>query len=199
MEHENHHDHHTNGRHEHHGKSSIGLFDDDSILMKIGLKNGQTFLDGGCADGHFSIAASRLVGDGGRIHSFDVHKPSLDSLRSEITLKGISNIDVHDHDLREKLPLDNLSIDHLFLSNVLHGFAYNKELDVVIFNLIKVLRKDGSLTLIEWDKDNVSRGPPKDHRLSFIEIRDLLEPYGFTSILKENVGSEHVLMSFKMV
>jgi cyclopropane fatty-acyl-phospholipid synthase-like methyltransferase len=49
-------------RHQHKGRSSIGFLDTGMILSGIGLKAGDSFLDDGCGDGHFSIAASEIVG-----------------------------------------------------------------------------------------------------------------------------------------
>ena len=61
-------------RHEHHGLSSKGMFDDEKVLRKIGLQEGQSLMDGGCADGHFSITASEIVGGTGRVFAVDVHE-----------------------------------------------------------------------------------------------------------------------------
>ena len=102
----------NSGRHEHHGKSSKGMFDNDKILKMIGLKEGQAFMDGGCADGHFSISASKIVGDQGRVFAVDVHEPSLEILEKEIVERGIKNVIVMKRDLRDGTQFGSGSLDH---------------------------------------------------------------------------------------
>ena len=51
-------------RHEHSGMSSKGFLDAEMVLKYIGIKEGDRFLDLGCGDGHFSIAASRGCWEG---------------------------------------------------------------------------------------------------------------------------------------
>ncbi len=194
---EEHNPHHV--RHEHHGLSSKGMFDDRSIMKKIGLKEGQSFFDGGCADGHFSITASCFVGESGKVYAVDIHKPSLQLLRQELKDKGLHNIEVMEQDLRKELPLEPSSIDHFFMSNVMHGFVYNGEVDEVFHNVEKILRKGGILSLIEWDKDHVVHGPQKEHRISFDDTVKHSEPYGLKPIKMEHISPEHVLMMFNKV
>lgn len=190
-----HHDH--NGRHEHHGKSSKGMFENERILKMIGLKEGQSFMDGGCADGHFSISASKIVGNKGRVFAVDIHESSLESLKKEIEEKGISNIIVMKRDLRENMQFGTGSIDHFFMSNVMHGFVFNGEADSVLEVISNSLRKGGILSLIEWDKNNVVHGPPKDHRLSYVEAISILAPFGLEPVKMIMASEEHVLMVFK--
>ncbi|MGA1848888.1 MAG: methyltransferase domain-containing protein, partial [Thermoplasmatota archaeon] len=92
--------HHNGDRHEHHGMTSRGKFDDTAILKLIGVSGGQRFLDAGCADGHFSIAASKLVGEAGHVFSFDIHEPSLKSFREEVSSLGIAHITIANVDVR---------------------------------------------------------------------------------------------------
>ncbi|MGA1792611.1 MAG: class I SAM-dependent methyltransferase [Thermoplasmatota archaeon] len=197
------HDHghgHSHGeRHEHHGLTSRGTFDDIAVLRMIGVTKGQRFLDAGCADGHFSIAASNLVGETGHVFSFDIHEPSLNSFTEEVSSLGISNITIGLVDVRGELPVEDATLDHFFLSNVMHGFVFNGEEAAVISNIRSKLKIGGLLSLIEWDKDNVVHGPPRDHRLSFEEMKALVSHEGFSPVKKGMASPEHVLMMFKRI
>jgi ubiquinone/menaquinone biosynthesis C-methylase UbiE len=186
-----------NERHEHHGKSSKGMFDDERVLRMIGLKERQTFMDGGCADGHFSISASKIVGEKGKVFAVDIHEPSLRLLSKEIEDAEITNIVVLKRDLRDETQFSSGSLDHFFMSNVMHGFVYNGETDKVLEVISKSLRKGGTLSLVEWDKNNVVNGPPKDHRLSYPEAIGLLQPCGLEPHKMVTLTEEHVLMIFK--
>ena len=173
------------------------MFDDGRILDWIGVKFGQRFLDAGCADGHFSISASGIVGEKGTVYAFDVHEPSLEVLRSRISETGIGNIVVRNRDIREPLPVEPASLDHFFLSNVMHGFVYNGEAHGVLDNIERALRSGGFLSLIEWDKDNVRHGPPREHRLSKTEMTELLSGRGFTFHKMGKASEEHLLFVFR--
>jgi len=192
-----HSEHGHEGRHEHLGRTSRGMFDDISVLEKIGVSEGHRFLDAGCADGHFSIAASQLVGASGHVFSYDIHEPSLELFREEVGWREIKNITVENKDVRQDLPVEDGTLDHFFMSNVMHGFVYNGESDQVILNMRRKLKRGGKLSFIEWDKENVERGPPKEHRLSFEEMKEILADKGFRPIFKDMASPQHVLMQFE--
>jgi SAM-dependent methyltransferase len=88
-------------------------------------------------------------------------------------------------------------MDHFFMSNVMHGFVFNGEADSVLEAIKRSLKKGGTLSLLEWDKNNVVQGPPKDHRLSYLEAIDILAPFGLEPEKNIMASKEHVLMVFK--
>lgn len=184
-------------RHEHHGLSSEGMFDDERILNMIGLKEGQSFMDGGCATGHFSISASKIVGKKGRIYAVDIHEPSLELLRKKIKEQAITNVIVMQRDMRDETLFGSGSVDHFFMSNVMHGFVYNGEAESVLKVISRSLRKGGILSLVEWNKNNVVHGPPKDHRISYPEAIKIVTAFGFDPVKRIMASEEHVLMVFK--
>jgi ubiquinone/menaquinone biosynthesis C-methylase UbiE len=173
------------------------MFDDEWIMKMIGLKEGQTFMDGGCANGHFSLSASKIVGNKGRVFAIDIHEPSLEILRKEIKENSISNIVILNRDLRDVTQFGSGSMDHFFMSNVMHGIVFNGEADSVLEAIKRSLKKGGTLSLLEWDKNNVVQGPPKDHRLSYLEAIDILAPFGLEPEKNIMASKEHVLMVFK--
>lgn len=77
-------------RHEHHGKSSKGFLDAGKVLRYIGIKEGDRFLDLGCGDGYFSIAASQAVGKNGLVYDFDMDEEAIALLQKEIADKKIT-------------------------------------------------------------------------------------------------------------
>ncbi|MFW3147166.1 MAG: class I SAM-dependent methyltransferase [Thermoplasmatota archaeon] len=183
-------------RHEHQGMTSKGLFDDEEVLRKIGVGQGQTFLDGGCSDGHFSLAASRLVGEQGHVYAYDIYRPFLEELQQMVKGNDLKNITVEAVDLRGPIPVKDSSLDHFFMANVLHGFVYNGEQNPVLKSALRTLKPGGKLSLIEWDKDFVDSGPPKDHRLSYDDAKEILAPYGFKPLSVEKSTPRHLLMVF---
>lgn len=186
-------------RHEHGGKSSKGMFNDREVLLSMGLIPGQTFIDGGCAAGHFSIEASNIVEKSGRVFSVDVHAPSLKELRKTIDNEAIENITVLKEDLRSELSIQDNSADHFFMSNVLHGFVFNNECRSVLNNVVKTMKDDGRFTIIEWDHENVENGPPRDHRLSVDEVSSILAEFDLELESASKPTMEHNMMIFRKI
>jgi len=63
-------------------------------LALNGLRAGDTFLDVGCNYGIFSIIASKLVGEAGRVIAVDPHPGTLEVLHQNIVLNRCQNIQV---------------------------------------------------------------------------------------------------------
>lgn len=61
------------------------------ILRNL-LKPGMTFVDIGANVGIYSVLASRLVGDGGKIYAFEPEPRNFELLKENLVLNGISNV-----------------------------------------------------------------------------------------------------------
>lgn len=73
-----------------------GLWEHNELrVLRSLLRPGDTFLDLGANIGFFSLVASRIVGESGRVHAFEAIPDTLKELESNIQLNGIKNIVVH--------------------------------------------------------------------------------------------------------
>ena len=73
-------------------KSDVEMWfkkDGEKFLRSVGLGKGQVVLDFGCGEGHYSIPASKLVGEEGKIYALDKDKQALNSLVRLIKEKNI--------------------------------------------------------------------------------------------------------------
>lgn len=196
----------SNKKHIHHGRSTRDIIDPNSILNKIGLKKGDIFLDAGCGDGYISIAASSFVGEHGRVYALDIYEKSIEEVKREIDEKGIKNIVPLLADLTNKIPINDSSVDVLLMANVLHGFVANNEIAQVMKEVLRVLKKDGALVIVEFKKpvftlfrpfrllENIKLlfvGPPMSIRLSPKKTAMLLKEYGFTESALFDAGRYH--------
>ena len=183
-------------KHLHGGMSSEGFFQPDLILKELGNLEGKNFLDVGCGDGHFSLATSKLVGDKGKVLAIDIDKKSIDTLQKEIKTSNIKNVNALVLDITKGTPLKNNSIDVCIMVNVLHGFAANKEIDTVLKELIRLLKVNGAIVIIDFKKINGTPGPDLSIRLSPEDVKNIFSLYNYKTEKIFKVGSFHYGMIF---
>ena len=60
--------------------------------LKYSFKNGDVVIDGGAYHGYSSIFFSKLVGENGKVYSFEADSGKIDVLEESIRLNEINNI-----------------------------------------------------------------------------------------------------------
>lgn len=180
--------------HVHHSRSSKDILSADRILSAAGLKRDDVFMDAGCGDGYISIAASPMVGDGGRVYAIDVYPESIEIVKNEIKNRDLANVTAIIADLTREVPLNNDSVDLCVMANVLHGFVENNEVQKVIPEIIRVLKTNGVFAVVEFKKIEGSPGPPFNIRLDPDNVENILSEYGFKIADTVEVGKYHYLV-----
>ena len=69
------------------------------LCMAKFIKSGDTVVDVGANRGMFALAASKLVGDDGRVISFEPNPDCIFALGHEVSVNSISNIEFHQYAL----------------------------------------------------------------------------------------------------
>ena len=178
-------------KHEHKGRSSREMLDARKILKDIGLKSGDQFLDAGCGDGYFSVAAAEVVGLGGRVYAFDIDDEGIVRLQKEIAEKKLANIEARVADVSRSLPLADESVDVVFISNVLHGLVANDGWERALKEVARVTRHHGMLAIVEFKKIETPMGPPLSIRLSPEDVEVLAKGYCFSKVAVKEAGPYH--------
>lgn len=136
----------------------------DEILKTIGVKHGDTFVDFGCGIGYFAIPALEFVGSSGRVIAIDISKRMIDELNRRIgTNKNMEII------LGDNIQgfFEGFSADIIFICNVLHEIDFPNKFMQRCYDL---LRNNGKVVVIDWQKIDEPKGPPKEHRISKEEV-----------------------------
>lgn len=178
-------------KHFHHGRSSKEILDSTRVLNTTELKKGDTFLDAGCGDGYMSVAASEIVGDEGKVYAVDVWEESINVFKEKIESENIKNIEASVADITQKIPVDDESIDVLYMGNVLHGFIENNEVENVMKEIKRVIKQGGSFAVVEFKKEESTHGPPLHVRITPEEVEEVVKNYGFAVNKVEEVGTYH--------
>lgn len=81
----------------------FGYFDEPGInFIKKNLKKDDVFIDAGANIGAYSLIASKIVGDQGKVISFEPVNSTFDHIQENISLNNLKNIDLHKTALGEK-------------------------------------------------------------------------------------------------
>ncbi|MBL8026453.1 MAG: class I SAM-dependent methyltransferase [Fibrobacteres bacterium] len=151
------------------------LLPPDKVLEMIGLKDGETFLDVGAGIGFFSIPASAVVGNSGKVFAVDIQPEMLDELGKRIPA-NVTNIQLIQSDDAGLGAFNELS-DKAILSLVLHEIEKQEPFLKEIHDRLNI---GGTLTIIEWLKKETEIGPPVEERMTVDDIDKLMEKVGFS-------------------
>ena len=94
------------------------LSDPVKTLQGAGVGPGQTVLEVGCGTGFFTIPATRLIGDQGRLIAMDLSAGFLEQLSRKVQLTGLENVRIVKRDALAT-GLDTASIDRALLFGVI--------------------------------------------------------------------------------
>jgi ubiquinone/menaquinone biosynthesis C-methylase UbiE len=178
------------------GKSSFELIDSARFFRELDLKKGITFLDVACGRGAYSLAASEIIGQNGRVCAVDLWEEGIVSLKNEAAAKGIRNITALVSDASRRIPVEHASVDVCLMATVLHDFVGDHVERQVIKEIVRVIKPRGTLAILEYKKTEGPPGPPKSVRLAPEEVSKLLTPYGFKQQRVIDVGPDHYLQVF---
>jgi ubiquinone/menaquinone biosynthesis C-methylase UbiE len=177
--------------------SSKAFLDAERVLRETGLKKGDSFLDVGCGEGHFSIAASKIIGNKGKVYALDSYEKSIAVLKEQIHRQQIANIEAIVADVTRKMPLPDAIIDVCLMANVMHGFLANGEVSCVMIETARVMKSGSTLAVVEFQKIDGPPGPPISIRMTPEELEALISGYGFKKIRVVEVGPIHYAAMFR--
>ena len=180
----------------HFGRFTNALLNPEKVLKKIGLKEGNILLDSGCGEGTFSIPASEIVRDSGKVYAIDSSQKAINILKEKIKKKGIINIEVFTGDISKKLPIENESIDVCLMANILHGLVVSKKIRSTIKEMLRVIKPKGILAVVDFKKIDGPPGPPKSIRMTPEEVEEIISKYGFKTKRVIEVGEYHYAVIF---
>jgi ubiquinone/menaquinone biosynthesis C-methylase UbiE len=162
----------------------------EAILSKIGLKQGQTFIDVGCGDGFFAIPAARMVGVKGRVYAVDIDSDAIACLKQKAEKEGLTQITLQVGEAERVIFCEDCA-DFVFFGIVLHDFYDSSK---VLVNARKMLKSSGCLVNVDWKKQQAKLGPPANIRLTQQEAAGLIEKAGFIVDCIEESGKEHYMV-----
>ncbi len=159
-------------------------------LKVMCLKEDDIMIDIGCGTGFFTLPASEITGPSGKVFGVDISEKMLEEVKTKINGKG-NNIELLLSD-NIALPLGNSQATFALLANVLHE-ADN--MMTMLSEAMRVLKPGGRLAIIEWEKREMTMGPPVEHRIHHDEIMRMVMDSGFKMAKITPAGDYHIACS----
>jgi ubiquinone/menaquinone biosynthesis C-methylase UbiE len=181
------------------GKSSFGLIDTEKFFCEIDLKKGTTFLDVACGWGTYSLAAADRVGQNGQVYAVDLWEEGLSSLRKEADAKGIKNIATFVSNVAQNIPVEDDCVDACLMATVLHELVADNIEQQVLKEIVRVMKSESTLAIVEFHKKRATPGPQKPVRLSPENVDQIVSAYGFKQSRCTEVGPDNYLQLFTML
>jgi ubiquinone/menaquinone biosynthesis C-methylase UbiE len=178
--------------HKHHAKSSVNFLDSDEILEKLNLNGNEIFMDAGCGDGHIAIKALNDYLPNGLVYAVDNYDISIRELEDYKKENNLEKLITVQADLTKDIPqIDDDAIDMIFMLNVVHGFKASGNMDDVIEKLLRILKSDGKIAIVEFRPIDWTFGPPTEIKYAPDELEAIFNNHGFKKIyLNEELGQE---------
>lgn len=176
------------------GSSSFGIHDSELVFKKLNLKVGDTFLDLGCGPGDYSLYASRIIGKSGTVYAIDMRDEMLDRINKEADSPGLNNIHTMVANICEPINIENNSIDLCLLATVMHAEKMTDKCKILFTEIIRVLKSNGRLAIIECKKEEMPFGPPLYMRVSPEELENTLNKYGFRKLEYVDLGYNYMIL-----
>jgi len=153
--------------------------------------------DFGAGHGYYSIEAAKAVGANGVVYAIDIRKEALSVIKSNARLAGIQNIETIWADLEKDgaTSIKTGTLNFIIISNVLFQ-AEDKQ--AIIKEARRILKPDGKVGILEWNKENAKTGPPINFRIPKEETIELFQKSGFLFEKEFNAGDQHYGLVFNL-
>ena len=178
------------------GKSSFGLIDTATFFQELDLKEDITFLDVACGRGAYTLAVADIIGNNGQIYAVDLWEEGIGILSEEAASKGIQNITTFVSDVAQHIPIEDDCVDACLMATVLHDLVADKIDQQTLKEIVRVMKPEGTLVIVEFFKKQGPPGPPKPVRLSPEEVDQMLTVHGFQQERYAEIGPDNYLQIF---
>ena len=160
-------------------------------IEALEIQPGQVVADIGAGSGYYTVRLAREVGPTGKVYGTDIQPGMLDLLLRNVAKAKLDNVvPVLGTPDDPKLPPG--SIDLALMVDVYHELAAPQ---AFIRKLRASLKPNGRLVLLEFRKEDPRVPIRPEHKMSVAEVRQELEPEGFTlSAVLDVLPWQHILV-----
>jgi ubiquinone/menaquinone biosynthesis C-methylase UbiE len=172
-------------------KEEIKKFvDPGSVIAQLSALGGSVIADFGCGPGYFSVPFAKAAGNDGKVYAIDVLPQALESVVSRMKNSAVSNITTIRANIEKEngSKLDPDSVDWVILKDVLFQ---NKSKEIIIAEAHRILKTEGKVLVVEWNKKDSSVGPENELRIPCEILKKMFTDGGFSIEKDIEAGDFH--------
>ncbi len=155
------------------------------------LKPGDRVLDVGPGPGFVTLLLAGQVGPTGLVYAVDPSAEALAYLQRLQTERHIANIKSFVADAAT-LDLPGVALDAALVAMVLH---HTDDPPGIMRNVARLLKPNGLAVIAEFHPDGpCEHGPPRDHRLTFEQVRTWCQAAGLSPLSERRQSPEHYMV-----
>lgn len=158
----------------------------EQLLRRLGLRSGDTLADVGSGPGFFTVPAAEIVGPEGLVYAADIQGEMLTAVRSRAAQAGFSNVKLVKTS-ENSVPIPNESCDIVLLAFTLNELDQHASF---LHRLARLLKPNGKLVILEWEKHEQPDGPPLQYRVDPEALRGDAAAAGL-EVEEQEVLNEH--------
>lgn len=163
----------------------------DEVINTLNINKDQHVADVGCGIGYFTIPMAKVVGEGGKVYAIDINPDMLEETRKRVEKEGYTNVEiVHSSENNFKIP--DSSVDVIFTATVFHEL---NEPEIFLNECKRVLKTEGRLVVLDWNKINEKIGPPIHTRKDVESVKDCLTENSFNIKDTNFIGNSFYVVS----
>jgi len=161
----------------------------------MALRDGMRVGDFGAGSGHYSLAASAVVGMSGKVYAIDVQEEVLKHLHDTASRAGKRNIETVWGNIENRggTKLRDGALDAGILANTLFQLEDRK---AAFTEILRVIKPGGKLLLIDWAGSYGGIGPTPDHVVSESDAEELGISFGLHKEKDYRAGPHHYAILF---
>lgn len=134
----------------------------ERVVEQLSLKPGQVVADIGAGTGYFSVILAKKVGHNGTVYGVDVDVNMVEYLEKRARKNGLKNIKPILAKTDDPF-LSKASTDLIFMCNT---YMFIEQRELYLARLKDILKKDGRLVIVSYNKVETPEGPPIHTRVS---------------------------------
>lgn len=149
----------------------------EKIINDLKIAPGMTVAHFGCGTGFFTFPIAKKIGAEAKVYALDILLDKVEAITSQAKLSGLGNIVPKRVNLEKEggSGLKEKSVDWAVVVNMLHQ---NEKKNEIIVEAKRILKPNGKILIIDWEKISGAVGPAQEVRISKEEMKKIVETNG---------------------
>ncbi len=175
----------------------MNFIDPKTTIQQMELREGMKVGDFGAGSGHYTLAASRIIGTDGIVYAIDVQEDVLKHIDYLAKQDNLNNIKTIWCNFEKKFgtKLRENILDAVILSNVLFQIEDRYS---AIEEIKRTLKPGGVLLVVEWSGSYGGIGPAPESVITQKEAEEIFTNAGFSKVKDTTQGKHHYGIVFSL-